>query len=166
VYRLAVLTVVAAHDLKMSHDNAEHSALDFGPSVIPLTKSETPPPPKPSLIVASPPRRSQSALPPRTAPLWRQLARAGSASRKSDAWADMTARVPAERALKHTYDVSTNSWSAKPVLVKLDTSQPVAHGAMRACFKMKMLRVGKFACLYVILPAVGTRSTMNVRDEI
>jgi hypothetical protein len=75
----------------------------------------------------------------KTAPLWQHLVRAGSASRKTDVWANMTADVPTELALDHTYDLESNTWSARPVLVKLDTSEPVAHGAMRACFRMKML---------------------------
>ena len=61
------------------------------------------------------------------------------AASTADPWRDRLSHVPVELAIRRTWDHTTNAWKAECVLVRVER-EAFAHGAMRQCFRMKILR--------------------------
>ena len=70
--------------------------------------------------------------------LWGQaVQRAASAGDR--AWPDFDLDgLPAERALRHSYDADRDSWSSNAETVKMERA-PFAKGSLRSCFRTRKL---------------------------
>ena len=70
---------------------------------------------------------------------WQSTLQKALVSAAADPWRGMLHGVPSELAVRRTWDHETGTWKADVVLIRVER-QPFAHGAMRQCFRMKILR--------------------------
>ena len=64
---------------------------------------------------------------------------AAKAVKQGDPWAKHNIpSIPAERVIRRLYDVTSKQWIVDETIVKMEKT-PFTHGAMRFCFRMKMM---------------------------
>lgn len=74
---------------------------------------------------------------------WRHVARVvRNKSAHSDVWEDLVDETTPRVATEMLYDIKSGRWAHHKVLIRINTTNPVAKGAMRRCFRMKMIPFG------------------------
>jgi len=64
---------------------------------------------------------------------------AAKAEKEGDPWGKHNIpNIPAERIIRHVYNAETRLWSTDETIVKIEQT-PFTHGAMRFCYRMKMM---------------------------
>jgi len=62
-------------------------------------------------------------------------------SQKKDPWSPYELEtIPAEKVKRHWYNAEKKSWTSEITIVKME-SKPFTHGAMRHCYRMKMIHM-------------------------
>ena len=94
-----------------------------------------------------------------------QLVASDAAALTADEWSEAFATVRSERAVEYTYNMAEGSlkngaWEEHEVLVKVDR-RPVAKGAMRECFRVKLRDPQQEDCAFAAESEEARRSPLH-----